>query len=180
MYAVIETGGKQYCVKPGDQLKIEKLDIKAGEKVTFDKVFAAGAGADVQIGTPYVEAAKVVANVVESGKDNKVIIFKYKAKKDYRKKQGHRQPYTVVEIESISANGIEAKAEPKPEKEEETESSEKVSDVVEEEKPKETKKHSLKSMRKAELIAFAKENDIELDETATNQVMIETIEVALK
>ena len=88
MYAVIETGGKQYCVKPGDQLKIEKLDIKAGEKVTFDKVLAAGAGADVQIGTPYVEAAKVVANVVESGKDNKVIIFKYKAKKDYRKKQG--------------------------------------------------------------------------------------------
>ena len=64
MYAVIETGGKQYCVKPGDQLKIEKLDIKAGEKVTFDKVLAAGAGADVQIGTPYVEAAKVVAKFV--------------------------------------------------------------------------------------------------------------------
>ena len=98
MYAVIETGGKQYRVKVGDQLKVEKLNADDGAMVEFDKVLVVGEGADIAVGTPYVDAARVYAKVVETGKGDKVIIYKYKAKKDYRKKQGHRQPYTLVEI----------------------------------------------------------------------------------
>ena len=100
MYAVIETGGKQYRVQEGDVITIEKLNAEVGETVTFDKVLVLGEGKDVKVGTPYVDAA-VTGSVVENGKGQKVIIFKYKAKKDYRKKQGHRQPYTMVKIESL-------------------------------------------------------------------------------
>jgi len=105
MYAVIETGGKQYRVSQGDVIRVEKLKVEAGAKMEFDKVLVVGNSGDVQVGTPYLDAAKVVGNVVEHGKGEKVIIFKYKAKKDYRKKQGHRQPYTMVQIDSISADG---------------------------------------------------------------------------
>ena len=101
MYAVIETGGKQYRGKEGDVIVVEKLGAEAGEKVEFDKVLVMGEGADIQVGTPYV-GSKVYGTVVENGKGKKVVIFKYKAKKDYRKKQGHRQPYTMVKIESIT------------------------------------------------------------------------------
>ncbi|MDD7408313.1 MAG: 50S ribosomal protein L21 [Anaerovoracaceae bacterium] len=101
MYAVIETGGKQYRVQEGDEISVEKLGAEAGEEVVFDKVLVAGEGADVKIGAPYVEGASVKSTVVENGKGQKVIIYKYKAKKDYRKKQGHRQPYTTVKIDSI-------------------------------------------------------------------------------
>ena len=103
MYAVIETGGKQYRVQEGDELIIEKLDAEADSEVVFDKVIAAGEGADLKIGTPYVDGASVKGKVVENGKLPKVIVFKYKAKKDYRKKRGHRQPYTKVKIESVNA-----------------------------------------------------------------------------
>lgn len=164
MYAIIETGGKQYRVQNGDRIKVEKLNVEDGQAVVFDKVLVAGEGADVKIGAPYVEGFTVEGKAVESGKGDKVIIFKYKAKKDYRKKQGHRQPYTMVEITAIG--GEKAPAAPVEEAKAEVE---------------ETKKHkSIKSMKKAELIAFAAEQGIEIDEKATNAVMIETIEAAMK
>ena len=102
MYAVIETGGKQYKVENGDVVFIEKRNVEAGETVTFDKVLIVG-GDDVKVGAPYVEGATVTANVVKNGKDKKIIVYKYKPKKGYHKKQGHRQPYTKVEITAINA-----------------------------------------------------------------------------
>ncbi len=103
MYAIIETGGKQYRVQEGDTLFIEKLEVAAGETVNFDKVLVVSNEGKLAVGAPFVEGAKVEASVVEQGKGPKVIVFKYKAKKDYRKKQGHRQPYTKVKIEKINA-----------------------------------------------------------------------------
>ena len=172
MYAVIETGGKQYRVQGGDVITIEKLNAEVGETVTFDKVLVLGEGKDVKVGTPYVDVA-VTGSVVESGKGQKVIIFKYKAKKDYRKKQGHRQPYTMVKIESLGG-AAPKKAAPKKE-EPKTEA---VAETVKEE-AKAVKKVSA-SMKKDELIAFAKENNIAIDEKATKAVIIEAIEAALK
>lgn len=169
MYAVIETGGKQYRVQEGDVITVEKLDAKAGDKVTFDKVLVLSDGKEMKVGTPYLDAG-VTASVVENGKGKKVIIFKYKAKKDYRKKQGHRQPYTMVKIESLGTGSKKAepvKEAPKAEAKEE----------VKEAKP--VKKVSA-SMKKDELIAFAKENNITIDEKATKAVIIEAIEAALK
>lgn len=110
MYAVIETGGKQYRVQEGDVITIEKLNFSAGDMVEFDKVLVLSDGNTVQVGTPVVEAAKVFGSVVENGKGQKVIIFKYKSKKDYRKKQGHRQPYTMVKIESLNGKPAPKKA----------------------------------------------------------------------
>lgn len=170
MYAIIETGGKQYRVQNGDQIAVEKLNIEDGQQVVFDKVLAAGEGADVKVGTPYLDGVTVEGKVIESGKGKKVIIFKYKAKKDYRKKQGHRQPYTLVEITAVAGEKTEVKpAKAAPEK-----------DAAPEAEAKPAKKPSLKSMKKAQLIEFAKENNIDIDEKATNAVMIETIEAALK
>ena len=103
MYAVVETGGKQYRVQEGDVIAVEKLDVAVGEKITFDKVLLISDGEKVKVGAPYVESCNVAGTVVEHGKGKKVIIFKYKAKKDYRKKQGHRQPYTMIKIEKVSA-----------------------------------------------------------------------------
>ena len=102
MYAVIETGGKQYKVEQGDVVFVEKLNVEAGETVTFDKVLIVG-GDDVKVGAPYVAGATVTANVIKNGKDKKIIVYKYKPKKGYHKKQGHRQPYTKVEITAINA-----------------------------------------------------------------------------
>lgn len=103
MYAVIETGGKQYRVQEGDTIVVEKLDVAVGEKVTFERVLMISDGDTVKVGTPVVESSNVYGTVVEHGKGEKVVIFKYKAKKDYRKKQGHRQPYTMIKIEKVSA-----------------------------------------------------------------------------
>ena len=103
MHAIIETGGKQYKVAEGDTLFIEKLPVEAGEAVTFDKVLAVIDGENVTVGTPVVEGAKVDASVVKNGKGKKIIVFKYKPKKGYRRKQGHRQPYTKVQIGAIKA-----------------------------------------------------------------------------
>ena len=102
MHAIIETGGKQYKVAEGDTLFIEKLPVEAGEAVTFDQVLAVIDGENVTVGTPVVEGAKVDASVVKNGKGKKIIVFKYKPKKGYRRKQGHRQPYTKVTIGKIS------------------------------------------------------------------------------
>ena len=179
MYAIIETGGKQYRVQNGDQIAVEKLNIEDGKKVVFDKVLVLGEGADVKVGTPYLDATTVEGKVIETGKGKKVVIFKYKAKKDYRKKQGHRQPYTLVEITSVG--GVKAAPKKAAPKKEAPAKEEKAAEPAKaEEAAKPAKKPSLKSMKKAELIEFAKENNIELDEKATNAVMIETIEAALK
>ena len=100
MYAVIVTGGKQYKVEAGDEILVEKLDAEVGAKVDFDVLMMAD-GENVTVGKPYVEGVKAAAEVVEHGKGRKVIIFKYKPKKNIRKKQGHRQPYTKVKVLSI-------------------------------------------------------------------------------
>ena len=103
MYAIIKTGGKQYMVEKGDVLAVERLDAESGDKVMFDEVLAVGNEGELQIGNPVVAGAKVEATVIENGRGRKVIVFKYKPKKDYRKKQGHRQPFTKVRIESTNA-----------------------------------------------------------------------------
>ena len=103
MHAIIETGGKQYKVAEGDTLFIEKLPVEAGETVTFDKVLAVLDGDKATFGAPVVDGAKVTASVVKNGKGKKVIVFKYKPKKGYRRKQGHRQPYTKGTIGKIEA-----------------------------------------------------------------------------
>jgi len=100
-FAVIETGGKQYLVSPGDKIKIEKIDKKEGETVEFDQILLVKKDEDLKIGTPKVEDAKVVGEVLEQGKEDKVVVFKYKPKKRHRKKKGHRQPYTKVEIKEV-------------------------------------------------------------------------------
>ncbi len=102
MYAVIETGGKQYRVQEGDTLFVEKIAAQQGEEVKFDNVLLVSDGGDIKVGKPYIEDVCVEGKVLKHGKGKKVIVFKYKAKKDYRKKQGHRQPYTKVEITKIN------------------------------------------------------------------------------
>ena len=102
MHAIIETGGKQYKVTEGDTLFVEKLPNEAGDAIVFDQVLAVIDGEKATFGTPVVEGAKVDASVVKNGKGKKVIVFKYKPKKGYRRKQGHRQPYTKVTIGKIS------------------------------------------------------------------------------
>lgn len=97
MFAIIETGGKQYRVQENDVLFVEKLEAEEGDAVVFDKVLMV----NDKIGAPYVEGAKVTANVVKQGKAKKVIVFKYKSKKNYHKKQGHRQPFTKIQITAI-------------------------------------------------------------------------------
>ena len=101
MYAVIEACGKQYKVTKGDVVFFEKLDVEEGKKVTFDKVVLLSEEGKVEVGAPYVKGIKVEGKVVALGKGKKIIVFKYKAKKNYRRKQGHRQPYTKVEITAI-------------------------------------------------------------------------------
>ena len=102
MNAIIVTGGKQYKVAEGDTLFIEKLEAEAGQAITFDKVLAILDGDKATFGTPVVEGASVEGKIVKNGKGKKIRIFKYNAKKGYRKRQGHRQPYTKVEIGKIS------------------------------------------------------------------------------
>ena len=103
MYAVIETGGKQYKVNEGDTVFVEKLAAEDGAEVVFDKVLVAGEGADVKVGAPTVDGAKVTAKVVKSGKSKKITVFTYKPKKNEKRTMGHRQPYTKVEIVKIEA-----------------------------------------------------------------------------
>ena len=101
MYAVIKTGGKQYRVQQGDVIFVEKLNAQADEAVTFDEVLLVGDADQSKVGTPVVEGAKVEGKVLAQVKGKKIVVYKYKAKKNERKKQGHRQPYTKVEITSI-------------------------------------------------------------------------------
>lgn len=99
--AVIKTGGKQYLVKPGQRVMVEKLDAKEGEKFTFDEVLLVSDDKKIEIGTPLVKGAKVEARVLKQGRARKVIVFKYHSKTRYKKKMGHRQPFTEIEISDI-------------------------------------------------------------------------------
>ncbi len=103
MYAVIKTGGKQYKVAQGEVLRVEKLDVDAGSEIDIKDVLMLVDGADIKVGAPLVEGAVVKAKVVEHGRARKVIVFKKKRRKGYRVKNGHRQPYTSLEIQEISA-----------------------------------------------------------------------------
>lgn len=111
MYAIIESCGRQYKVAEGDVVFFEKLDVEEGKKVTFDKVVLVSEDKKVEAGAPYVKGVKVEGKVVANGKGKKILVYKYKAKKNYRRTQGHRQPYTKVEITKIkTAAEKEAKA----------------------------------------------------------------------
>ena len=103
MYAIIVTGGKQYRVEQGDIVYIEKLDVEADSEVKFDQVLAIGEEGSVKVGAPVVEGATVSAKVIKNGKAKKITVMPYKPKKGEKKKQGHRQPYTQVQIEAIEA-----------------------------------------------------------------------------
>lgn len=98
MFSIIQTGGKQYKVSAGEKIKIEKLSVQAGESVIFDKILLTADGENVKIGMPYVEGAKVEGKVLKQGREKKKIVFRYHSKTRYRKKKGHRQDFTEVEI----------------------------------------------------------------------------------
>ena len=102
MFAVIETGGKQYKVSEGDVIFVEKLDVEEGSEITFDKVLAVSSDAGFKAGSPVVDGAAVTANVVKNGKAKKIYVMTYKSKKNEKKKIGHRQPYTKVQIGKIT------------------------------------------------------------------------------
>jgi large subunit ribosomal protein L21 len=103
MYAVIKTGGKQYRVTPGEDVKVEKLPGNAGDPVIFENVLLTSDGEDVALGKPFLEKAKVVGRITRHGRDKKVLVFKYKRRKGYRKKQGHRQDFTIVKVDNIES-----------------------------------------------------------------------------
>lgn len=103
MYAIIETGGKQYKVEQGSELYIEKLPQNEGDQVTFDRVLLVNKDGEVKVGNPVVEGASVTGKVERHGRGKKIVVFKYKRRKNYHRKQGHRQPYTKVVIEAINA-----------------------------------------------------------------------------
>lgn len=103
MYAIIQTGGKQYKVSAGDTVYIEKLDVEADSEVVFDKVIAIGKDDGIAVGDPFVKGATVTAKAVKNGKAKKIVVFTYKSKKNEKRKMGHRQPYTKVEITAVNA-----------------------------------------------------------------------------
>jgi large subunit ribosomal protein L21 len=103
MYAVVSTGGKQYKVQKGETLRIEKIPGEVGGKVTFDKVLLVADGENIRVGQPMVEKAAVQASIVEQDKAKKILVFKYKRRKRYRRKAGHRQPYAAIRIDGIEA-----------------------------------------------------------------------------
>ena len=111
MYAIIETGGKQYKVQAGDSIYIEKLEVEADSEVIFDKVIAVGADDGIKVGAPYVKGATVKAKAIKNGKAKKITVFTYKPKKNEKRKMGHRQPYTKVQIVNINGEKFEAATE---------------------------------------------------------------------
>ncbi len=110
MYAVVDTGGKQYKVRKGEVFRVEKLPGEVGAPVAFDKVLMVSDGQEVQVGQPVLDGMAVEGHIVEQGKAKKILVFKYKRRKRYRRKQGHRQPYTAVKIDRIGAPGAEEEA----------------------------------------------------------------------
>ncbi len=101
MYAVIDTGGKQYRVDPGKEVKVEKLQGEVGDSIVFDQVLMTSDGEDVKVGKPFLEDTKVSGRITLQGKNKKIVVFKYKRRKGYRKKMGHRQQFTQIKIEGI-------------------------------------------------------------------------------
>ena len=156
MYAIIETGGKQYKVEAGDIVSVEKLGAEVGETVTFDKVMAVSDDNGLNAGTPYLEGTVVTGEVTENGKGKKVIAFKYKPKKDSKSKQGHRQPFTMVEIKSIGEGSA-----PAPKKAEAAAPAEDAGVNA--------------SMKKEELLQYAKDHGIEVDPKAKKAELIDAI-----
>ncbi len=116
MFAVVETGGKQYKVAEGDVIYVEKLDVKENAKVTLDKVLAVGTDKGLKVGDPYIKGATVEAKAIKNGKGKKVVVFTYKAKKNEKRKMGHRQPYTKLEIVKIAEKAAKAPAAAKEDK----------------------------------------------------------------
>ncbi|HHV34533.1 MAG TPA: 50S ribosomal protein L21 [Syntrophomonadaceae bacterium] len=102
MFAIVETGGKQYSVREGTVLRVEKIDAAEGDQVVLDKVLAVNVNGEFQVGTPYVPGAQVTAQVLRQGKAKKIIVFKYKPKKNYRRRKGHRQLFTELMVQDIS------------------------------------------------------------------------------
>lgn len=156
MYAIIKTGGKQYHVQKDDIIKVEKINSKVGDVVCFDEVLAVS-GDETIIGNPIIADYCVNAKVVEQGKDDKIIIFKFKAKKDYRRKNGHRQPYTLVKIIDIVKSAKDSQKQ------------EAKADV----------KTNIKadiSMKKAELLEIAESMGLKIPTRATKADIIEAIE----
>jgi large subunit ribosomal protein L21 len=103
MYAVIQTGGKQYRVAPGDELRVEKLMGQKGDEISFDRVLLTSDGENVQVGRPFLENSKVLGRILHQGKDKKVVVFKFKRRKGFRRTRGHRQPFSLVRIENVQA-----------------------------------------------------------------------------
>lgn len=103
MYAVIKTGGKQYRVTPGEEIRVEKLQGNVGDEVIFEEVLLTSDGENVSVGKPFLDNAKVVARIAGHGKGRKVVVFKYKRRKGYRKKRGHRQQYSLIKVENIES-----------------------------------------------------------------------------
>lgn len=174
MYAIVETGGKQYRVSEGEIIRVERLKADAGESVMLDKVLIIGSEAETLVGSPYLDGAFIEAEVLENGKGKKVIIFKYKAKKRYRKKQGHRQPYTELEIKKIAKSG--GKSEKKAEK-----PAASAKAKAESEKPQAAPvtEVNLNVMTKAELAEFAETKGIEVSMRLKKDEMIAAIEETL-
>ena len=157
MYAIIKTGGKQYKVEAGDIVSVEKLGAEVGETVTFDKVMAVSDDNGLKAGTPYLEGTVVTGEVTENGKGKKVVVFKYKPKKDSKSKQGHRQPYTMVEIKSIGEGSAPApKAAPAAADEDGVNA----------------------SMKKEDLLQYAKDHGIEVDAKAKKADILDAINSA--
>lgn len=194
MYAVIESGGKQYRVTEGDILRVERLEANPDDVVAIEKVLSIGYGKDLAIGRPYLDD-KVYAKVLENDRAEKIIIYKYKAKKNYHKKKGHRQPYSLIEIVQIGGQApkgskslpAEEAVEDKAAEKKETKppvKKEKAVDKTEEleaaksEEPEKVKV-SMK-MKKDELLAVAKENDVKVTTKMTKQEIIDAIEEDLK
>ena len=159
MYAIVQTGGKQYRVSEGDIINVEKLNVEAGSTVQLGDVLVIGDQDEMQVGKPVLENACVCAEVLENGKADKVYVYKYKAKKGYRKKQGHRQPYTKLQVKGIYADKTQApKAEAKAAAKEEN--------------------VNLNSLKKDELIALAKEQNVAVNTKMTKADIIAAIEAA--
>ena len=174
MYAIIKTGGKQYRVQQGDEFRIEKLDAKVGEKVVFDEVVAVG-GDKLIVGTPFVDGYVVNAEVLEQGKGDKVVIYKYKAKKDYRRKNGHRQPFTLVKITGIGEGKAPKASAAK--KETTKADTKKAADKAEKKPAKKAEAPKVSaSMKKDELLAVAKDMGIKVDSKATKADILAAIE----
>jgi len=151
MYAIFETGGKQYKTAVGDKIRVEKLPEKTGGKYKFDKVLAFSDGTTLKTGEPYIAGASVNAVVTKQGKADKVVVFKFKAKKDYRKKRGHRQQFTEVEIDGFTVDGKTVGDKPaKAEKAEAKPKAEKAAKPAAAKKPAASKTTAKKAEKKAE------------------------------